>query len=160
MITIITCTKNQSNGQHSSQNGRGKCGKRVVKGDICDVCKKFLHFKCTGAMKEEVQDAGVLICKVCKEKCSKCTDYRLYNKTRAKKEIRNLKLEKHVEHLNNELASIHNQYDEKEKEYERAASSAGARSLSRGGVSEANERLPENELQMAAITFMQHAKTT
>ena len=36
-----------------------------------------------------------------------------------------------------------------------AASSAGAPSLS-----QANERLPENELQMAAITFMQHAKTT
>ena len=37
------------------------------------------------------------------------------------------------------------------------ASSTGTRSLSPGDrVSEANERLPENELQMAAITFMQH----
>ena len=35
------------------------------------------------------------------------------------------------------------------------ASSTGARSLSPGDrVSEANERLPENELQMAAITFI------
>ena len=37
------------------------------------------------------------------------------------------------------------------------ASSTGARSLSPGDrVSKVNERLPENELQMAAITFMQH----
>ena len=39
----------------------------------------------------------------------------------------------------------------------KSASSTGACSLSLGDqVSEANERLPENELQMAAITFMQH----
>ena len=114
---------NQSNSQDGNQNGCGKCGKRVVKGDICDLCKKSFHFKCAGTAKEKVQDAGVLICKVCKENCSKCSDYSEY-KTRTKKEIKNLKsnisqLEKHVEHLNNELSSIHKQYDEKEKEYRR-----------------------------------------
>ena len=114
---------NQSNSQDGNQNGCGKCGKRVVKGDICDLCKKSFHFKCAGTAKEKVQDAGVLIRKVCKENCSKCSDYSEY-KTRTKKEIKNLKsnisqLEKHVEHLNNELSSIHKQYDEKEKEYRR-----------------------------------------
>ena len=94
-----------------------------MKGDICDLCKKSFHFKCAGTTKEKVQDAGVLICKVCKENCRKCSDYSEY-KTGTKKEIKNLKsnisqLEKHVEHLNNELSSIHKQYDEKQKEYRR-----------------------------------------
>ena len=37
---------NQSNSQDGSQNACGKCGKHVVKGDICDLCKKFFYFKC------------------------------------------------------------------------------------------------------------------
>ena len=64
------CQGNQSTSQDGSQNGCGKCGKRVVNGGICNLCKKFFHFKCAGTTKEKVQDASVLICKVCKEKCS------------------------------------------------------------------------------------------
>ena len=45
---------NQSNSQDGIQNRCGKCGKLVVKGDICNVCKKFFHFKCAGKAKEKV----------------------------------------------------------------------------------------------------------
>ena len=43
----------QSNSQDGSQNGYGKCGKHVVKGDICDLFKKLFHFKCAGRTKEK-----------------------------------------------------------------------------------------------------------
>ena len=33
--------ENHSNSQDGNQNGCGKCGKRVVKGDKCDLCKNF-----------------------------------------------------------------------------------------------------------------------
>ena len=94
---------------------------------------------------------------MCKEKCGKCSDYSEY-KTRTKTDIKNLmsnilQLEKHVEHLNNELASIHKQYDEKKKEYKRerklrikyqdlynASSSSGSESSSCSGSESEDEK--------------------
>ena len=121
-IEEIGSKGNSQNGSvfSESKNECPKCNKHVLKGGLsCAVCNIWLHFKCAGITKEKFPEVNLLTCKNCMETCKKCCEHPVY-KCRMKKEIDSLKknfseLEKTPEHLNQELTSVHNQYEEKDR---------------------------------------------
>ena len=87
------------------------------------MCELLYHFKCEGTNKKQVDDCGIFVCKKCRAACSKCDEFQTYE-GKATKEIATLKnniyeLEKVIEHLNGELTTMHQQYEEVDSDYKR-----------------------------------------
>ena len=67
----------------------------------------------TSSVTEQVDDSGIFVCKKCRASCIKCDEFQTH-KGKVSKEIINLKnsinkLEKMIQHLNNELSVMHKQ---------------------------------------------------